>query len=489
MLLGGICLFILLIRTAWCGEDAYIAFRVVQNFLHGQGLVWNVGERVQVYTDPLFEFILIAATAIIPNPYWSSIVVSLALSMAAYFFLMRGREGLAILLGTTILLNAKGFMDFSVSGLENPASHLLIAIYALVYWRKRDPFLLTLVASLAAVNRLDSFLLFVPSLAWLNYRSGWRVWKPMLLGATPLIAWEAFSLFYYGFPFPNTAYAKLNTGIPAMELAQQGFRYLQNALAWDTLSLVTIVAGILIGLTSEDWPLAVGALLSMLYVIRVGGDYMVGRFLTPAFVLCCAIVIQHAPKKPKYALAMSGVALLFGLMVQYPPILATKDFLGGQPGKLEYYLGVNDERLTFYAGTGLLRWHANAPWPDSGWRTEGLKLKDSGAHFADLMPVGMIPYFAGPEVYVYDRGALGDALTARLPMMKHNEWRVGHYWREPPPGYGETLQTGKNVIQNKKLAEYYGHLRVIIRGDLWSIDRLKEIVAMNLGTYDYLLKP
>ena len=117
-----------------------------------------------------------------------------------------------------------------------------------------------------------------------------------------------------------------------------------------------------------------------------------------------------------------------------------------------------------------------------------MKLRDSGKTFADLMPVGMIPYYAGPKVYVYDRGALGDSLTARLPMMPHN-WRVGHYWREPPAGYEETLQSGTNQIQNKKLAEYYDHLRLVIRGDLWNPARIPEIVKLNLGVYDYLLKP
>ena len=33
----------------------------------------------------------------------------------------------------------------------------------------------------------------------------------------PLLAWELFSLLFYGFPFPNTYYAKLNTGIPKAE--------------------------------------------------------------------------------------------------------------------------------------------------------------------------------------------------------------------------------------------------------------------------------
>ena len=41
-----------------------------------------------------------------------------------------------------------------------------------------------------------------------------RAFLPSVLGFIPLIAWELFSLIYYGFLLPNTAYAKLNTGLP-----------------------------------------------------------------------------------------------------------------------------------------------------------------------------------------------------------------------------------------------------------------------------------
>jgi arabinofuranosyltransferase len=485
VLAGAALLILFLVRTAWCSEDAYIGFRVVENFLRGQGLTWNVGERVQVYTDPLFEFLIIAATWISGSVYWSSIVVSLLLSLAAYFFLMSGRRAMAILLGTTILLTSKGFMDFSVSGLENPATHLAVAAYAWVYWRKRDPFWLTLIASLAAVNRMDSALLFAPSLLWLYCRTGWRVWKPALLGATPFLAWEAFSLFYYGFLFPNTAYAKLNTGIPASDLIEQGIRYIQSAISWDTVTVLTIAGGIGIGSIGEDWPLALGAVMSMIYVVRVGGDYMSGRFLTPAFMLCCAILVQHAPKKRIHTAAMSGAALLFGMLIVSPTLLTTRDF--GPGYAVKEYLGVTDERAYMYRSSGLLHWRADIGWPDHFWREEGLKLRNSGTRFAEVVSVGIIPYFAGPNVYVYDKAALGDALTARMPMPPR-PWRTGHYWREPPAGYTETLKTGVNQIQDKNLAEYYEHLRKIIRGDLWDVSRWKEIIAMNLGFYDHLLR-
>jgi arabinofuranosyltransferase len=43
---------------AWLCDDAYITFRTVDNFIHGYGLTWNVAERVQAYTHPLWMLLL-----------------------------------------------------------------------------------------------------------------------------------------------------------------------------------------------------------------------------------------------------------------------------------------------------------------------------------------------------------------------------------------------------------------------------------------------
>src|ERR1700744_6289475 len=104
---GAIALVILLIRTAWASEDSYISFRVVQNFLDGHGLNWNVGERVQAYTDPLFVFLLVTGTWLGGSVYWSSIVISLALTVGVYFLLMSRMPASSIMIGTAILLSSK----------------------------------------------------------------------------------------------------------------------------------------------------------------------------------------------------------------------------------------------------------------------------------------------------------------------------------------------------------------------------------------------
>ena len=49
---------LVVVRTAWMCDDAYITLRTVDNFVSGFGPRWNVGERVQAYTHPLWMFML-----------------------------------------------------------------------------------------------------------------------------------------------------------------------------------------------------------------------------------------------------------------------------------------------------------------------------------------------------------------------------------------------------------------------------------------------
>ena len=69
--------------TAWVCDDAFITFRTVDNALQGFGLVWNVGERVQAYTHPLWLLLLLAASAPHADVYLASLALSALLTAAA----------------------------------------------------------------------------------------------------------------------------------------------------------------------------------------------------------------------------------------------------------------------------------------------------------------------------------------------------------------------------------------------------------------------
>ena len=58
MLAGSLLLvftYVFLANT-WIGDDAYITFRVVDNFIHGYGLTFNPDERVQAYNTRAQRF-------------------------------------------------------------------------------------------------------------------------------------------------------------------------------------------------------------------------------------------------------------------------------------------------------------------------------------------------------------------------------------------------------------------------------------------------
>lgn len=167
-------LAILLLRSAWVTEDAYISFRVVDNFLHGYGLRWNVDERVQVYTDPLFQGLIIIGTWLTGNVYLSTIAISFVATLAAFSLITWNAREIGLITASVCLIFSKAFIDFSISGLENPITHLMIALYLFEYWRKRDPLLLSLITALAATNRMDSVLFFLPSLAMVYFGHGRR---------------------------------------------------------------------------------------------------------------------------------------------------------------------------------------------------------------------------------------------------------------------------------------------------------------------------
>ena len=61
---------VILLRTAWLSDDGFITFRTIDNFIHGYGLRWNVAERVQTYTHPLWMLLLIIPHALnVPARY------------------------------------------------------------------------------------------------------------------------------------------------------------------------------------------------------------------------------------------------------------------------------------------------------------------------------------------------------------------------------------------------------------------------------------
>ncbi|HEY9078315.1 MAG TPA: glycosyltransferase family 39 protein [Anaerolineaceae bacterium] len=490
---------IVILRRAWISDDAYITFRTVDNLTQGYRLTWNITERVQAYTHPLWMFILAAVFQLTGELHFTTMILSTLLTLIVLFLLWRrlalGEQ--AAVLGILILLFSKSFVDYATSGLENPLSHLLLAGFWIFFFAfqpgKRNLFWLSLLASLGMLSRMDLGLVFVPALifAWLRSNPK-RSWSALLLGQTPFIMWEIFSILYYGFPFPNTAYAKLNTGIPQSEMLAQGLLYLLDALQFDPLAIVMIIAGIGTGFSSRDrrdWFLAMAVLLYVGYVVWVGGDFMSGRFLTiPLFLAVIALVrIDLSPVSSPVLGASYALIIILGLSV-VNPTMRVSDF--GEIDRGPVHVGSNgilDERMLYYGGTGLLNAQRETPLPTFYWAEWGEMARTEQQKVIDRDGIGLFSFAAGPQIYILDRLALADPLLARLPARRRIDWRPGHYERVIPEGYRQSLLLETNAIDDPQLKLYYEKIRIITRGSLFSWQRLVEIWKMNTGQYEYLI--
>lgn len=513
----------LVIRNAWLSDDAYITFRTVDNFIHGYGLTWNVAERVQSYTHPLWMLLLAAAYAITHEIFFTSMILSIGLSLATAALLAwrMARAPLLACLGLAVLMLSKAAVDYATSGLENPLTHALLVAFLLLYLRDdactpRRLGWLSLIAALGGVNRLDTLLLYLPALAY----AALQIWQglspqrrrerrnslfsilyPVALGFLPLLLWEAFSLFYYGFPFPNTAYAKLTAAlIPRQALMTEGIAYLHNSLRADSLTLLAIGAAILLALLRWEWkraPLALGMALYLVYTVSVGGDFMSGRFLTAPLYVAVALLVSLKPDalRPRAQAALLLSALIVGVSAPYSPVWASGENTRPSPlwpvsDRAAGWIrgrGITDERANYYHNTGLLRAFAVPhPLPDHDWATEGQAARAAGPAVVEKGSVGFYGYFAGPQVHVVDLLGLGDPLMARLPLADP-DWYIGHFGRLTPAGYVETLATGQNQIADPNLALYYDKLAFLIRGDLFDPQRWVEIWKFNTGAYDAAL--
>ena len=497
---GMFVLAFILVRNLWVSDDAFIVLRTIDNFLHGYGLVWNVGERVQVFTNPLWLFVLLLFSLFTPDPLYIFYIPSLLLTLGTLLLLFRNFANSVrhLIISVILLGGSMAFVDFSSSGLENPLTHILLISFLAVFMHQdsdssnRKLFWLSLIAAMGTLNRLDTILLFTPALVYQFFSIKERQWKTVALvaaGFTPLILWEMFATFYYGFPFPNTFYAKANTGLDEIYLFKQGWSYIQNSIHWDPLTLGTVIFGILSVTVQREGrriSIAIGIILYLFYILWIGGDFMSGRFFSGIFLMGLVLLLTFDTDRffglipDKLFPLLVFCLLLIGFSADRPPIF----IYGRQPGQSDG--GIANEKLYYFLSNGWINYTKSPQLHELAWK--GMEANKSGTSPVEINTIGMYGYYAGARIYILDSYALSDPLRAHLPV--DGPSRVGHYERARPAGYWETIQSGftKNLIEDPNLKLYYEKMSILIRGDLFAAGRIREIIRFNFGYYDPLIE-
>jgi arabinofuranosyltransferase len=486
LLLGILAFSWLFVRNAWVSDDAKITFRSVEQLHAGHGPRWNPHERVQAFTHPLWFLLLAAARGVSADSFLNAVALSWALGLAALLVSWRlFRDPRRWLLAWALLLSSRAFVDFSSSGLENPLVFALLTGLLVLLADRREGFResgapvtaevlpATAAISLLLLCRHDLALLAGPPfLAFLAPRvraAPRRAVAAVAIGALPFVAWTLFSIVYYGFPFPNTAYAKLANGIPDSELWRQGIAYVVNLARWDPLTLVVVVAATVIALREPPpgvwWGLGMLAYLG--YIVRIGGDFMAGRFFTPVLLVAAFTLAARFPLA-RFGGVLAAGLLLYALALPGAPWKVGRSYRAAYDQNVPAEAGITDEK-GYYFKESSLGGHL------AGWDRPGPPLADpvtlAGA-------VGATGLQAGVDRIVVDENALCDPLLARLP--SERPWRIGHFRRAVPQGYLESLRAGGNRIVNPYVRGLYADVRRVTQGPLWDAGRWRAIVRLNL---------
>lgn len=483
----------LVIRDAWLGDDAFITFRVIDNYHSGFGLRWNVVDRVQVFTHPLWCLALLALGGVFSNLPLATLWFSVIVSVAAFILVVPRPERSAMDLTLLALLipASKAVTQYSTSGLEAPLAFLLLAV--LIHacggltssWGRADRWV-PLIGSAVVLTRQDLLLVVAPLLvAWIARKGIRRAALPLAAGVVVAGGWEVFSFIYYGSLVPNTALAKLNTGLPYTDRAIQGLHYAIDFVLRDpsgAVALVTCLAVLLVRRKDLQARMVIaGTLLYLLYIVSIGGDFMSGRFFAvPVFLVVAESVRTDTQGTRPLSDSFPGVCAT-AVILALVHVIGFDGFVRDNISKN----GIADERRVYAPALSLAAVHDGRAIQRVSWVRAAQQLGAAGPSVMPAIAVGVVGYYGGPNVHVLDVNGLGDPLLSRLPARQGS--RVGHFERRIPPGYEDSLQSGRLQIADPDLNEYCGALWSVTREPVWTTSRLEKSVGLITGRYDPLV--
>lgn len=431
-------------------DDGFIYLRIVQNLLGGDGPVFNVGDRVEAYTSTLWVGVVSLVGWVTPFPLeWVAVVLGLAMAVGAVLVAVFAGRRLALTaqpgafllpLGVLVFVVVPVVWTYATTGLETGLSFLWLALClaALVRWAVPGDTAMSwpwlVIVGLGPLIRPEMLLvsaLVVVGVTVLQWRSSTplgRARVPLVAAAVP-VAYEIFRMAYFGLIVPNTALAKEGTSLrPGL-----GWAY-----SWDfvgTYLLIIPLAALLVG---AYVPLALAlrrgqprgragrrlfALLALpvagitqaVYFTLIGGDYLHGRLLLPAFFAILAPVAV-VPLRPAYAISL--VVLPWAVVCAL--VLRTE--------------------LTVPLPIGHIRSDGMVTPEQSGWPVTDLGPDDSGLYakvglrITPVIPldvplapgvtnptlaasgIGLQSYVGGTGVAIYDMLGLASALPAHLQL-------------------------------------------------------------------------
>lgn len=501
----------------WVSDDAYQGYIQVVNLVEHGVFGYNAIERVNTSTCILFELLMVPLYALTRNLFVSAFVVNIVTTFVAIYVLLYklcDTKTKIVFSGCSLLISYY-FICFCSSGLENSLIFMFSALFLYKYMKTdvyshKDLIYLALLDSCLLLTRLDMAVMFFVPTAYIYLfkredKSIIKMIRDGMIGLSPLFLWLLFSLWYYGVPFPTTFYAKLNTGISPIYYYMSGCLYLIVNVFVDILFsfilIFTAYRSFKFGNVKHKL-IVMSFILRVFYLISIGGDFMYGRMLTDIYFMsiCVYSLIKDTLLIDTYKRKILVGFLVFMFAIS-TCVSSVSEFVFSK--NIHGNLFVMNERefynplLSIQAKLYLPLVHRLSIIPSLRYSLEPVLLEEPRASIDSCEYDGYIcRLFHGlmkvdyMDKYIVDESALGDMFLAQLPLVDVDmkSWRVGHNFRQLPPGYRETVMYVENRLEDENLHEYYDIVCELTRGNLFSKDRLIVIWKFNTGQYDYLLE-
>jgi hypothetical protein len=431
-------------------DDAYISFRYARNLALSGELVFNLGERVEGYTNFLWTVVLALGIKVGFGPVALSRFLGVALGIGTLAVVVRMSLRLAgeqrsrwHLVAPLLLASMGAYACWCSGGLETQLFTFLATLgfdllLAEVILGKGCASAAAF--AFAAMTRPEGVMFFALAALFrlltnlrrerrlLPRRFEW-VWLALFLALfAPYFAWR---WRYYGWLFPNTFYVKSSGASGTWKL---GAYYLRRFCEDYGVHFLILLAVFGRAAHDDDRRRDVRLLAALVwlafaaYVVKVGGDFMgLYRFILPVIPLGAVVLAEsvrriYALLCPRFGGWVSGLALAavgagFALGSAHTSRVALT-FVGADNGiDMPVYLKTYaEERIPVGQWLGLHK------------------------HPGDLMTVGgagVIPYYS--EIPAYDIFGLVDATIAHDPRMTasnrpgHQKWGSDEYMLSRKP--------------------------------------------------------
>ncbi|MGD8488411.1 MAG: hypothetical protein PVJ26_00720 [Anaerolineae bacterium] len=313
-------------------DDAFISFRYAYNLTRGEGPVFNPGQPVEGYTTPLWVFLLGALGALgLPISQTATILCfAAALVTAALLPLFSSSLGLRLYgLEALMLALNTSYAVWAGSAMEMVPFSLLLILATWAFLDGKPPLPTGLLFAFLTLLRPEGALfgglaLLFCAVDGLRGRSGaWRRLALLAAGfALPVAGHLIWRWTYYGYPLPNTFYAKVGF---SLDQWQRGLRYLGEAALQYLLALtIPLILGLLQPFGRKWAFLTAGLGLYLLYLSLVGGDWMVSfRLLVPVLPVAVVLgahglVAAWQRLQPRLSRSMSATVAVAGLLLVLP---------------------------------------------------------------------------------------------------------------------------------------------------------------------------